>query len=418
MNGNAIERKYAIILGCLTLVNAACAQETGGASYVRECAEKAWNTSWGRFYKPETHLFYDYLSSYEIGKELAHLPSADEVKRQFPNNCGYGTGQEDGMISAGVMIDLIVDRYAVTKEENLRACAYEVFKGIQLCTFGHGATGFVARAVCHEDLKSIYISSSRDQYTHAVHGLWRYFKSPLPDADTKKAIGVLLSAIADRMTRNVIPENGYDSLRADGTRDDRGISTMWKVQGHEAARLPMIYAAAWDVTGNPAYYELYRKYLATAVEQSLEFERQSKPATYALLQMQCSLELLEQVETNGELKQKIQQAMALVAARCEERARHATRLSKTLDLSMTGPDWRISGGLVGEYRRVWYCIRESGEALSAQLMDTHRDFSAEQQLLLIQCLTQLNYDKVSSCGIFYLQSAYWKALRRGYFKVP
>ena len=63
------------------------------------------------------------------------------------------------------------------------------------------------------------------------------------------------------MTRNVTPENDYDSLRADGTRDTRGISRMWNVKGHEAARLPMIYAAAWDATGKQEYFDLYRKYL-------------------------------------------------------------------------------------------------------------------------------------------------------------
>ena len=232
-----------------------------------ERVEQAWEVTWERFYLPKTNLFYDYLTSYKPGKELAHLPTLAEVKRQDPNECGYDTGMEDCMISAGAMLSLIVDRYAVTGEEDLRERARKVFKGIQLCTMAHGVPGFVARGVCAEDLKSIYPNSSRDQYTHVVHGLWLYLHSPLCDAVTKREIGTIIAAIADRMTRNVVAKNNYDSLRSDGTRDTRGISRMWNVQGHEAARLPMIYAAAWDATGRQEYHDLCRKYVAEAVKQ-------------------------------------------------------------------------------------------------------------------------------------------------------
>ncbi len=383
------------------------------ARTLEACAEKAWNVTWKRFYLPRTHLFYDYLTSYEPGRELAHLPTADEVARQVPNECGYGTGMEDGMISAGVMLDLIVDRYAVTKEESLRERAREVFQGVQLCASAHGCSGFLARAVCHEDLKGIYPNSSRDQYTHAVHGLWRYVHSPLCSAGTKAEIGTILSGIADRMTRNVTPENDYDSLRADGTRDTRGISRMWNVKGHEAARLPMLYAAAWEVTGRRDYFDLYRKYVRQAVEQSLSVE--DKQPTYALLQMQDSMELLASLETEADLKRQMGEVMAMVSKRCASRAANADKAAQTLDLTMLCTDWRTGEGVRtgGAYRKVWYNIRESGEAALTQLMDSGTAYPAEQQALLARALTRLDYDKVSSGGIFYLQAAYWKARRRG-----
>lgn len=379
------------------------------------CIDRAWEVSWKRFYHPKTKLFYDYLSSYTPGRELAHVPTADEVRRQYPNPYGYGTGMEDCMISAGVMLSMIVDRYAVTKEEMLRPRALDVFQGIQLCATVHGSPGFLARGVCPEDGKSSYINSSRDQYTHAVHGLWVYFHSPLCAPETKKAIAVILSAIADRMTRNVIPENDYDSLRADGTRDTRGISRMWNVKGHEAARLPMIYAAAWDATGKPEYRTLYRKYIEPAVKQSFMVE--DAQATYALLQMQGSMELLDSLEKNPELKRQMREIMQMISQRCEARAVNAGRLAPSLDLTMTPTDWRTGEGLSmkGAYRKVWYNIRESGEAALAQLMGDHPTFSAEQQELLARAATRLDYDKVSSGGIFYLQAAYWKARRRGLF---
>ena len=384
----------------------------GEPAKLAACAEHAWKVTWERFYLPSTHLFYDYLASYEPGRGLAHLPTADEVKRQVPNECGYGTGMEDGMISAGVMLSLIVDRYAVTQEETLRARAYDVFQGVRLCATAHGVTGFLARAVCSEDLKSVYANSSRDQYTHAVHGLWHYFHSPLCGDATKAEIGAVLSAIADRMTRNVTPENDYDSLRADGTRDTRGISRMWNVKGHEAARLPMLYAAAWDVTGKREYYELYRKYLEPAVGQSLAVE--DRQATYALLQMQDSMELLESLEPDAGLKRQMREVMAMVSKRCAARAASADKAAQKLDLTLLCTDWRTGEGLspTGAYRKVWYNIRESGEAALVQLMDSGSAFPDGQQALLSRAIIRPDYDRVSSGGIFYLQAAYWKARRR------
>jgi hypothetical protein len=255
-----------------------------GDSLVK-CMDEAWKVSWQRFYEPGTEMFYDYLSSYAPGHGLDHLPKAEEVKRQFPNVYGYDTGMEDCMISAGVMLSMIVDQYSVTHKEKLRKAAYSVFKGIQLSATVSGSPGFLARCVCTEDRKSVYINSSRDQYTHAVHGLWKYYHSPLCSEAVRSEIGKILSAFADRMKQNVTAANDYDFLRADGTRDTRGISRMWQVQAHEAARLPMIYAAAWNTTGKKEYFDLYRHYVGEAIEQSSEIKNNT--TTYALLQMQC-----------------------------------------------------------------------------------------------------------------------------------
>lgn len=384
----------------------------GSQSLVANHIDGLWDVTWAQFYLPGTNLFYDYLTSYAPGRGLDHLPTAEEVARQYPNECGYDTGMEDGMISAGVMLSLIVDKYAVTGDETLRERALDVVKGIERCATAHGVPGFLARAVCAQDLKSIYPNSSRDQYTHAVHGLWLYTRSPLCSPDTREKIGAILSAISDRMTRNVIGENDYDSLRADGSRDTRGISRMWKVNAHEAARLPMIYAAAWDVTGSPVYYERYRHYLDEAVAQSLTLG--GGHPTYALLQMQASLELLVSVERDSEMKDKMLRAMAVVTEHVAERAKSAGERAKQLDLTMLCTDWRTEEGLSSEgaYRKVWYCIRESGEAALTQLMDEATPFPEAQWGLLVEAITRLDPERVSSCGIFYLQAAYWKARRQ------
>lgn len=383
---------------------------------------QAWEVAWGRFFHEDVQTFADYLSSYEEGKELAHLPTAEEVGRQYPNPCGYGTGMEDGMILGGAMLSIIADMYAVTGDEKLRDSIAKVFNGVRLCATVHGVPGFVARNVCPEDRKSVYINSSRDQYTHCVHGLWKYYHSPLADVAAKAQIRSILSAVADRMIEFVTPGNDYDSGRADGKPCPLGICRMWNVQSHEAARLPMIYAAAWDVTGDEKYYTQYRKYVAEAVEQSAT-PSEKNPA-YALLQMQCSLELLCALEKDESLKARIHGVMQRVAEIARNRTTDVSaKISRTSPetLRMLGPDWRKvsewknqKGYIIpqwGPYRQVWHLIREAGEAAMVPLMVDGPTIPAEQKKLLQDVILQTDYLHTSSCGIIYHIGAYWKARR-------
>jgi hypothetical protein len=415
---------FALII--LATAGLACAAESQAGDALAAKAEQAWRQTWARFFNDNTGLFYDYISSYEPGHELDHLPTADEVKRQYPNPCGYGTGMEDGMILGGAMLSVIADRFDVTKEASLAADMRRVFKGVKLCTTGHGVPGFVARGVSPKDGTDIYINSSRDQYTHCVHGLWRYYHSAMCDDATRGEIRELLRAIADRMTRNVTPENDYDSLRADGQRDPLGISRMWNVKPHEAARLPMIYAAAWDATGDDKYYPLYRHYLVLAMEQSTSPDK-GRPV-YALLQMQCSLELLHDVEADAAIRSRLRELMMNVADLCRTRAAElGARLAATPAdrLAMLGPDWRNvaewkdqKGYLVpqwGEYRKVWEDFRGAGEAMLVPLMVEHPTVTDEQRQWIQKIIAQSDYDHVSGCGIVYHVATYWKARKLALF---
>jgi len=384
---------------------------------------QAWGAAWSRFFQADTQSFMDYLSSYESGRELAHLPTAEEVSRQYPNPCGYSTGMEDGMILSGAMLSLICDRFSVTGEESLCDRSTQVFSGMRRCATVHGVPGFVARNVCPEDCKSTYINSSRDQYAHFVHGLWKYYHSPLADDATKVEIHSIFADVAERMIEFVTPENDYDFCRADGTRCPLGICRMWNVQAHEAARLPMIYAAAWDITGHERYRQLWRKYIAEAVEQSAA-PAKNNPA-YALLQMQGSLELLYQLETNNDLKSKIANTMKHVSSLAEQRlALILKNIAKKSvgEMRMLGPDWRHvkewknQNGYLnpqwGPYREIWHLIREAGESALIPLMVDKPKIGAEQQELLSDVILQTDYMHNSSCGIIYHLAAFWKSRRK------
>ena len=372
------------------------AQGNGGGngtvvSQSRELSEKmsdAWETIWSRFYHPQTNQFFT--------TEPSRLPSAERVKSLDPNDCGYGTGMDDCPLFGGILLVAICDQYDVTHHDSLTTDALSVFKGLRLCVTAHGVPGFVARGVCPEDGKSIYITSSRDQYTHFVHGFWRYYHSPLCDQDAKATIRDILQAIADRMTRNVTPENNYDFLRADGSQDPRGICRMLHVRTHEAARLPMFYAAAWDVGRNEEHYRLYRKFLPQAVEQSLELSHlpQAEIARwippYAVLQMQCSLEVLHDLERDPEMKSQIKKAMLRVAEfAAEKRALTARRRNPS--------------------------AREIGETALAQLMFGDPPLTEQQRTELGGAIMTAKY-AVDPSAAYCLLGAYWKARVRGYFQ--
>jgi hypothetical protein len=378
-----------------------------------EHMERAWKVSFERFYHPKTKLFYDYITSYEKNKWLAHLPTREEISRQYPNEYGYGTGMEDCMISAGVMLDLIADRYAVTGDRKLKQIARDVFEGVYRTATVHGINGFLPRGLSPEDAESCYIASSRDQYTHAVHGLWVYHRSPLSEGPARKRIARVLTAIADRMKATVIAENNYNALMADGRQDPRGIQKMWEVKAHEAARLPMIYAAAWIVSGDEKYYHYYREYIADAVAQSFDIEDQTP--TYSLLQMQSCFELLSSIEKDMTLKKQMDDIMGDVSRRAAQRAIRANQIAKTLDLTLLPSDWRTGEGIrTGSVaREVWYNPRESGEAAVTQLIGGCGALDKVQREMLNTAILRIDYDRVATSGIFYLQGAYWKARRYG-----
>ena len=390
----------------LIAILGACAMYAGEPRPLAQAMDEAWRVTWQRFYREDSSLLYDYLSSYEAGHELDHLPNRQEIESNVPNPMGYDTGMEDGMISAGVMLSAVVDHYAVTGDQQLRAKADALLRGIRHCTLDHGATGFVARAVSRDCPRVAYINASRDQVSHAVHGLWLYARSPLCSASSRREIEVLVRAIADRMLRLVTPDNNYDFLTLRGTRDPKANSKMWNVHGHEAARLPMIYAVAWSLTQDARYRAAYEQYVDAAIELSKTFS--PKSPMWALLQMQCSLEVVLALETNAARKAAIQAIMQDLTACCAKRAKGPDARAATLDLTLLAGDWRTGGGLNATYRPVWYCIRESGEIFLTELIDTTTPFPKEQQRLLIRAIERLDFNRVSSCGIFYLQAAYWK----------
>lgn len=253
-----------------------------------------------------TDLIYDQRLSDGI------LPLPDEIGRLYPNFSGYGTGMEDSTITTGVMLDAALCRYEITGDGIASEIAKRLANGLLHCSECALSEGFIPRSICPYDAKSHYIDSSRDQYTLFIFALHRFFNSDIASNDDKKRIEKAFCSIAKRAERNVTKENEYDLLREDGKRSI--VTALWgeKITNHEAERLPMIYLAAWEVSGDEHWLKKYREIREEAFVKNLPM-RPDYWWMYSLQQMQMSLRLLYDADTDPEWKEKYRFVMNTVA---------------------------------------------------------------------------------------------------------
>ena len=348
----------------------------------------------------------------------------DEVRRAFPDRQGYGTGQEDGMIHAGAMLDALAaraeaaERGAAPPAPWAAADAATLVGGVARCCFAHGRPGFLARSVCRADPSLCYPATSRDQITMAAFGLWRRLRSPLAAAapDAARDARRVLAATADFLLETVREDTGWEAPTLDGAPDPLRRCVLWgdTLRPHEAARLPMVFAAAFAATGEPRFADARDRFAAEAVRRSAEPVDGWAP-TYALLQMQASLALLA-AEVPA-LAPDAAPILARVAALCVPRQAAAACKALAADHAVPAPEWRAAGGLNGPYRETWAALREVGEtAVARQLADS---LTAADAALLADVIRHADPVRCTGCGLFHAIEALWRAatekpeLRRG-----
>ena len=200
------------------------------APEVMAWVEAAWKRVMEKFYSPKTGGIY-------ICEPKDVQPARDFPGGLLKPELGYGRGLEDCAINGGTALSGLVDAYAMTRNPACAADAAKIAKGLLNLVNAHPYKGFVARGLCVEDGKSICRLTSRDQVTHWVHGLWRYWRSGLVPDELKEPIRAAFADVAGLMERNVTEANGWNFLQADGTPDPRGICKMRETMPHEAARL-------------------------------------------------------------------------------------------------------------------------------------------------------------------------------------
>lgn len=349
---------------------------------LQSIVEAGWHNVMETTYSPRTKLIY----SCPLAQVIKSSAFTNGLLRLSKEN-GYGMGMDDCAIINGVALSMLVDWHDATGDMSLKSVAEEIASGVVSLATAHGYRGFVARGLCEEDGKSICALSSRDQVTHFIHGLWRFYHSPLSCEKRQEDIRNAFRDVANRMHRLVTPENDYNFLQADELPDPRGICKMRYVYPHEAARLPMVYAAAWDVTGDELYKAYYEDCADEALMRSLELpkmplEKQSSlMPSYTLLQMQSSLELLSAVDTTR-------------CTRWQEAMVYPAQIGAMRAIALNGRDEQ------------WLCA--SAETLLAQLMVPNWIFDDKQEAILKRSLTHPMLQDASTIRAVHLAAAYWR----------
>ncbi len=381
---------------------------------------KAYRFIFDRFYCEDTNLIYDFLI--DEGNAWHHLPEPDDINKNCPNPCGWGTGMEDCVLNGGSVLDAVIAQYNVTKDKALKKLSDDIFRGLMLCATVSEDSGFIARGVSPEDKKSYYINSSRDQYTHWVYGAVRLFDSPLCDENQKEDIRRVLVALAEKCEREVIPENDYNMLRADGKIGM--VNKMWgEVWPHEYLRLPMFYSAAYFVSGDEKWKSLADKYKFEALDKTKPFEPY-RHRTYVVLQLQYSLRLMYELSDEEEYKKGCLEIMRSLAEYAEKKFDLCVERLKTLTLDFkykkwNEVDWYDPGVEIGGYRylnpaqsereenKSFYPLREVGETACIAALCPIRRVRKDIPELLFQIADSVDYENHYTYAPLLLWCGYW-----------
>ena len=397
---NGFPRKDDVMKIVLALAAVACGLQTLAVNVaaVDEEVKCGWARMMREYYWEPTSLIYACHP-----KDVQKASFYTNGFKIWEKDGDYGYGLEDCAIMGGVALSGLCDRYLVTGDKLIAGDARKIAQGLVNLATVHGVKGFIARGICVEDGKSVCALSSIDQHTHCLHGLWRYWNSPILDPALKPDIARVVSEVADRMTVQVTERNNWSFQQAVGNGTTRGICQLRFNKPHEGARLAMFYAVAWDVTKKQVYRELWRKYvdeglansmrLTTVSPEKLKVDFERWMPNYTLLQMQTSLEVLyELAPSEGE--------RMLVRAVMQKPAEMA----------------RMRACLNGSGNGMWLC--SCGELSLAQTMVPDFPYDERQEKILLEAISSEPFaDKATSMRILHLAAAWWRwrrnSIRRG-----
>ena len=300
--------------------------------FVHRFAFAAYDHIWKKLFCAKTGLFYDRISPDD--DHFSHLPSVEEIARQFPNPCGWGTGMEDCSINAGHTLEVLSLMHELGRED-VAAEIGEVLRGLRLCEAIHGKNGFLVRGVSHRDGKSCYFNSSRDQITMAVAGLFDVGKNvPTLSDSQEELIKVMLAEMARYCKKTVTRENGYNYLRLDGGR--ALVSELWDCGVHEMLRLPMVYAACAEINSDMEFRDEALSYMEEGMRVSEMFNETIYWWDFPLIQMQLSLDILRKCPFTESYHARIERLMDKVGV-----AAHRQFLHVLTQCEQYEGDWNV-----------------------------------------------------------------------------
>lgn len=358
--------------------------------------DAGWAVCMERFWSPRTSLVYTCPpESVCPASRFDDGPGYFRFRENVKGKDHYGEGMADCALICGTALSGLVDRYAVTGDPATRRTAAQVARGVLNLATSHRFPGFVARGLCAEDGKSVCSLSSRDQYTHWLHGLFRYVTSGMAEASFREEFVAALVEVARYMERLCTPERNWNFGMADGSPDPRGICTMWgpDLHPHEQARLPMIYGAAARLTGDSRWKGLYEKHVDEALDKSqgmADVRETDRMPCYSLLQAMCSFETIRRFETRPDRVKKIAAAMSATAIVAAGRARAELK----------------------DHGRRYYGMCDDGElALTMAMLPEGVESGLEKDFLAL-VVNRHPLGEAGSCRNAHVLAAWWRSRSR------
>jgi hypothetical protein len=205
-----------------------------------------------------------------------------------------------------------------------------------------------------------------------------------------------------------------------------------KVCWHETNRLPMFYMAAYHVSGDIHWLDMYNKERDWALDKAekIEFSMDFFKGVFALMQMQLSLRLLYNYETDESYRIRYKNLMERVSEATEPYLYASLEKLRGLSIPITVPSWRELPDEHIEFVRVSYgyevymhhvyladgvdyhtLLRNATEGIITQNLCPNFKIKREQEQAfgevvdLVDFSKAFNYFPVAFCG------AYW-ALRQ------
>lgn len=393
-----------VVVGCVLLTVAGFGDEPVAEERLAAACDRGW-AKMMETWDPVTSLITG------VKDKSKSPPPPDAKNNLYPmydtRPGGWGPpGVGDAPLICGTGLSGLVDKWEVTHDPSVKADAAKLAKGVLNLAILHGYKGFVCRGFCNDGKTTVSLSS-RDQYTHWVHGLWRYCNSSMADPEIVKGYREQIVEVAKFMEARITPEHQWNFGYADDCSrpDYRTICTMWgpEVWPHEAARLPMIYVAAYLATGDVHWKDLYEKLIDEALDITLlaktggykgktPQQLQWRMPCYSLFQCVTSFEPIVAYEKNPKRLARIQEAVEVFAGFARERQRNAQR----------NPKYK-------PYGMCW-----EGELLLTQLMVPGFRPDAQFRAFLENAVLQQPLEKAGLCRTAHVLAAYWRLRRQGH----
>jgi hypothetical protein len=147
------------------------------------------------------------------------------------------------------LLDSLVLRHKISNRPGAFEQSHAIFQGLMKIATVSPSTGLLARGV-HPDGVTYWGNPSVDQYTGAIFGLWRYHRSHLATVEERAQIRTAIGDMLRRFERDqwmILDENG----------DTTNVWDLGYLDPTRAERLLSFLLAAWDVTGDRHWLDVY-----------------------------------------------------------------------------------------------------------------------------------------------------------------